>query len=216
MAITFYYGSGSPFAWKVWLTLEHKGLAYEFRRIQFNQAELKSPEFLAISPRGKVPALVDDGLAIHESAAIVEYLEDRYPTPTVLGATAAERARTRALAAEADCYAYPTQRELFVQTLFRPVEQGRDLEAIGRAHEAALTELARWERHLGEQPFLGGATPNLADYAAFPVLRGLRRVDDREPAHGLGDRWPAWALAYLARMEALPSVEKSWPPHWKG
>ena len=216
MAITFYYGSGSPFAWKVWLVLEHKGLPYEFKRIQFNQAELKSPEYLALNPRGKVPTLVDGEIVVYESTAIVEYLEDRYPEQPVLGATPAERARVRRIAAEADWYLYPAQRELFVQTLFRPAEKGRDVEAIARAHDALLAELQRWEQALGGAPYLGGDAPNLADYAAFPPLRGIRRVDEREPEHGLGARWPAWALAYLERMEALPRVQKSWPPHWKG
>jgi glutathione S-transferase len=216
MAITFYYGSGSPFAWKVWLTLEHKGLGYELKRLQFNQAELKSPEYLAINPRGKVPTLVDGDLVVYESSAIVEYLEERYPERPVLGTTPAERARVRRLAAEAENYLYPSQRELFVQTLFRPTEKGRDAEAIARAHDNLLAELARWEKALASAPFLGGETPNLADYATFPPLRGIQRVDEREPEHGLGSRWPAWALAYLQRMEALPAVQTTWPPHWKG
>lgn len=216
MAITFYYGSGSPFAWKVWLTLEHKALAYDFRRLQFTEAELKSPAFLALNPRGKVPCLVDGDTVVYESNAIVEYLDEAYAPRPVLPRTPAARARTRRLAAEADNYLYPAQRELFVQTLFRPAEKGRDAEAIARAHEAVLNELARWQQSLGDAPFFGGDAPDLGDFAAFPVIRAFRRVDDREPAHGLGDRWPAWATAYLQRAEALPIVQKTWPPHWKG
>ena len=64
--------------------------------------------------------------------------------------------------------------------------------------------------------FFGGSAPNLGDYGAFPVLRAIRRVDEREPEHGLGARWPAWAVAYLARMEELSLIQKTWPPHWKG
>ena len=41
MALTFYYGSGSPFAWKVWLTLEHKQIPYEFRLLSFDRGDLK-------------------------------------------------------------------------------------------------------------------------------------------------------------------------------
>ena len=39
MALTFYFGSGSPFAWKVWLTLEHKGIAYTPKRLSFDEDE---------------------------------------------------------------------------------------------------------------------------------------------------------------------------------
>jgi glutathione S-transferase len=74
MALTFYYGSGSPFAWKVWLALEHKGIPYEFRLLSFDRGDTKTPEFQAVNPRAKVPAIVDDGFALRESAVIVEYL----------------------------------------------------------------------------------------------------------------------------------------------
>src|SRR5206468_5168895 len=46
MALTFYFGSGSPFAWKVWLVLEHKGIAYTPKRLSFDKDETRSPEFL--------------------------------------------------------------------------------------------------------------------------------------------------------------------------
>ncbi|MBK8262756.1 MAG: glutathione S-transferase family protein [Nannocystis sp.] len=214
MAITFYYGSGSPFAWKIWLVLEHKGLTYEAKRVMFDAKELKSEAFLALNPRGRVPVLVDDGLVIYESNAIAEHLEDRHPTPTVLGDTPAARARTRQIAAEADADLYRAQRELMANTLFRPAER-RDTEAIERARGALLQELTHWQRLLGEAPYFGGPAPSLADYTAFPLLRAIVRVDDREPGLGLGDRTPAWQRDYLARMEASPAVQKTWPPHWR-
>ena len=71
MAITFYYGSGSPFAWKVWLVLEHKRLAYQLKVMSFQAGDLKKPEYLAINPRGKVPVLIDDGYTIWESSVII-------------------------------------------------------------------------------------------------------------------------------------------------
>src|SRR5207247_8600290 len=78
----FYYGSGSPFSWRVQLVLEEKGLPYEPVLLSFEKGEHKSPEHLARSPHGKVPALEDDGVSLYESSAIVEYLEERYtPTP---------------------------------------------------------------------------------------------------------------------------------------
>ena len=51
MAITFYYGAGSPFAWRVWLALEHKALAYELRALSFSEGDLKTPEFAALTPK---------------------------------------------------------------------------------------------------------------------------------------------------------------------
>src|SRR5262245_47841317 len=74
MALTFYYGSGSPFAWKVWLTLEHKAIPYDFKLLSFDRGDTKKPEYLAVNPRGQVPTIVDDGFALWESTAITEYL----------------------------------------------------------------------------------------------------------------------------------------------
>ena len=51
MTIRFYYGSGSPFSWKVWLALEHKQLSYNFNVLSLQQGEQKTPEYLAINPR---------------------------------------------------------------------------------------------------------------------------------------------------------------------
>src|SRR6266404_5568548 len=60
MTIVFYYGSGSPFAWRVWLALEHKKLPYELRVMSFDKDDLKQPAFQALTPRGKVPLIQDD------------------------------------------------------------------------------------------------------------------------------------------------------------
>jgi glutathione S-transferase len=79
MAFTFYYASGSPFSWRVYLALEHKRADFVARLISFDKNEHKSPEFLAISPRHQVPVVTDDGFALYESGAIVEYVEERFP-----------------------------------------------------------------------------------------------------------------------------------------
>jgi glutathione S-transferase len=64
MSITFFYGSGSPFAWKVWLALEHKELPYEKKMLSFQAGDMNKPEYLALNPRAKVPALVDGDLKL--------------------------------------------------------------------------------------------------------------------------------------------------------
>ena len=61
MALTFYYGSGSPYAWKVWLALEHKGIPYEFKLLSFDAGDTKKPEFLQVNPRAQVPAILLSG-----------------------------------------------------------------------------------------------------------------------------------------------------------
>jgi glutathione S-transferase len=59
--------------------LEELEQDYKFRLVDFNKGEPKSPEYLAINPAGKVPAMQDDDLLLTESAAIVTYLGDKFP-----------------------------------------------------------------------------------------------------------------------------------------
>ena len=77
MAIRFYSWPMSSGARTQW-ALEELGVPYEYVQLDRTKAEHKAPEFLAINPNGKVPALVDDGIAYFESLAIALYLGERY------------------------------------------------------------------------------------------------------------------------------------------
>src|SRR5688572_28133858 len=112
MAIVLHAGSGSPFAWRIWLALEHKRLPYELKMLSFSAGDTRTPEFLAMNPRHKVPVLVDDGFPIYESSAIGEYLEDRWPERPLLPDNPRDRAIARRLIAEVDHYATASSRPL--------------------------------------------------------------------------------------------------------
>ena len=71
------YSAATPNGYKVSVALEEMGLAYDVVKIDLMQGEQKTPEFLALSPNGRVPALVDDGFAIFESGAILLYLAEK-------------------------------------------------------------------------------------------------------------------------------------------
>ena len=79
MAPTLYYGSGSPYAWRAQLALEHKALPYELKLLSFSAGDTRKPEFLALNPRHQVPVLVDGDFTLYESNAIVEYIDEAYP-----------------------------------------------------------------------------------------------------------------------------------------
>ena len=79
MAVTLYYASGSPYAWRAWLALERKGIPYRHKLLSFDVGHLKTPEYVALNPRQRAPVLVDDDFVLYESAAVVEYIEDRWP-----------------------------------------------------------------------------------------------------------------------------------------
>ena len=214
MALTFYYASGSPFAWRVWLALEHKQLAYEHKVMSFSAGDLKKPEFLAINPRHKVPAIVEDGFALYESQAILEYLEERHPArPSLFPGDLRQRALVRRIVQEADQYLIVAFDPLIDQIFFTPQDQW-DLGAIEKAHAKLVEELRRWE-DLPAADFLAGKEPSAADFAAYPHLALGLRLEKKKPdldvRGGLGPRLRAW----MARVEALPFFQKTWPPHWK-
>lgn len=214
MALTFYYGSGSPFAWKVWLTLEHKGIPHTAKRLSFDNNDTKTPAFLAINPRGKVPAIVDDGFALYESNAICEYLEEKYPEKPLMPKDAKGRALVRRLIGEADDSLYKLESDLMDQVLYRPAAE-RDQKAIGEAKDKLREELKIWQGYLKGDFFAGALS--LADFAIYPYLRMSVRVEERVPGLGLKrEELPANLAAWLKRIEALPYYEKTIPPHWKG
>lgn len=125
MALTFYYGSGSPYAWRVWLALEHKQLPYEQKVMSFSAGDLTKPDFLAINPRHKVPAIVDDGFALYESQAILEYLDERYPAPPrLLSGDLRRRAVIRRIIQEADQYLSAAFDPLLEQIFFTARDNG--------------------------------------------------------------------------------------------
>src|ERR1700730_11957696 len=91
--VEIYWISGSPFAWRVLLTAEVKGIPYEGKLLEASKGELKTPAFLAINPLGRVPAIRDGNFTLHESLAIMVYLDRKHPNPPLFGRTAEEAGR---------------------------------------------------------------------------------------------------------------------------
>jgi len=208
--IRFYYGSGSPFSWRVQLVLEEKGLPYEPVLLSFAKREHKSPEHLARSPHGKVPALEDDGLRLYESSAIVEYLEERYPTPAMLPGDAAGRARVRI--EELECLLYFADRfvTLARQVFFTPDGQ-RDMAKVESGRAEVRDQLAALEARAsgrGGEYLVGGLSR--ADLTWIPFVEIAARAGvDLDPGA------TPWLVGWRSRLRGRPSYERSYPPHWR-
>ncbi len=214
--LTLYNGSGSPYGWRVWLTLEHKSLPYTHTILSFSAGETGTPEYRAISPRGKVPCLVHGDFRLWESNAIVEYLEDVFPTPSIWPApTPAARAVARRLVSENDAYLYPIIRRLVAETLYKPAG-GADEKALAEARAALREELGRLTDTLSASggPFAAG-TLSAADFALLPSLAFIDRIQVRAPAYDVAADLPEPVRAYMDRLIALPIVQATWPPHWR-
>jgi glutathione S-transferase len=217
MAIVFYYGSGSPFAWRVWLALEHKKLPYELRVMSFDKGDLKQPAFQALTPRGKVPLIQDGDYVLYESAAIMEYLQDAYPSSgaALFPADPKPRGIARRLIREADEYLTDSLDELLEQVLFVPQDKRNDA-AIAAAKDKFLAELPSWQRAAAAagKDFLVGAV-GAPDFTVYPFFALALRTQKRHPSLGLDAAFGPQLTAWMRRVEALPYFEKTIPPHWR-
>jgi glutathione S-transferase len=203
MALDFYYASGSPYAWRVWLALEHKRIPHNWKLLSFDAGDLEKPSFHAINPREKVPAIVDDGFALYESSAILEYLEDKRPEPRLFSADIKQRAIQRRLVREADAY--------FAEAMEHLLEAVMEKKPADPAPMRA--EIARWEDTLTGD-FLAGAL-SAADFTLYPMAALLERVGQRNAQAVPADLIPPRLAAWTARMAAMDIVQKTRPPHWK-
>jgi glutathione S-transferase len=211
MALTFYCGSGSPFAWRVWLALEHKAIPYDLKVLSFDKGETRAPAFRAINPRGKVPAIVDEGYALWESTAILEYLEEAFPERPLLPKDLQGRATVRRIAAEAENYLGPLIGDLFRATLFR--KGPADADTMADLHKRLEEELPRFEAMLLGDYFASDLS--LADFTVYPHMRLMIRVDERQPGEHWSKHIPTRLAAWMKRIEALPYFERTVPPHWQ-
>src|SRR5665647_1485655 len=82
--------------YRVRVALRLKGIAFQETSVNLLAGEQFSPAYTAINQAHAVPSLIDNDLTLTQSMAIMEYLEERYPTPALLPALLADRAHVRA------------------------------------------------------------------------------------------------------------------------
>ena len=219
MALEVYWGSGSPYAWRVLLALEVKQIPYESKRLSFTDEDLKSDEYLAISPRGKVPAIRDGSVTVHESIAILRYLEDLKTEPVLFGNDPAERSKVWCAIMEIMNYIEPNLLD-YARTIFYGELAEKKHIAIA-AREAIETEFVYLNKSLQDKDYLASENLSAADLVLYPVIPFLSRAaikENTEEVSGslrtLDKSYPA-IVAWCKRIESIPGYEKTYPPHWK-
>lgn len=213
MALVFYYGSGSPYAWKVQLALEHKGIPYERKVLSFSAGDTKKPEFLALNPRGKVPTIDDNGYVLYESNAIVEYLDEAYASrgPALLPGDARQRGTVRRLILEVDNYLDPALDKL-LEFAFGKSDPA-DAAALAAARQGVVDQLAMFSKAMRGDYLVG--TLSAADFALYPLVRFLFRAQEKKlPTLDAQGMLTPQMAAWRKRIEALPYFERTLPPHW--
>jgi len=219
MAIDLYWGSGSPYCWRVLLALEYKRLAYASHLLQFSKQEHKSPQVLALNFRGRVPILKDGDYVVFESLAVLYYLDLKYPEPPIFGRTPQEAGVIMRVICEYESYTQP-HLERILQAFFGTQPPARGDELANSMHVVA-SEARSIEGRLARSDWVVGESFSAADFVIVPALQVLLRALSKPQARELSSRFLPLAVNYpalarwIARVEALPGYERTYPPHWR-
>ena len=214
MSITLYYGSGSPYAWRVQLALEHKALGYERKVLSFAAGDTRKPEFVALNPRHEVPTIVDGDFVLYESDAIAEYLDEAYPGrgAPLFPADLRTRATVRRLMREVDNHTMKATDGVTDYAFWVKPEE-REPQKLADARKAVTEEFAQMTRYLNGDYFVG--TLSAVDYWLYPAVAFMYRVRVKLPDFDADGLLTPELKRWKARIEALPFFGKTIPPHWK-
>ncbi|MCI8209877.1 maleylacetoacetate isomerase [Pseudomonas sp. S25] len=211
MELFTYYRSTSSYRVRIALAL--KGLDYNAIPINLirDGGEHLKPEYRAINPQGRVPALrVDDGWVITQSTAIIEYLEERYPERPLLSANIEMRARQRAVASLIACDIHPLH-NVSVQNRLRGLGHGEYEVSQWIGHWISLGFEAVEQMIGGEGYCFDETTPSIADVYLLPQMYAARRFNVDLTAYPRILRVEKLALDHWAFQAAHPDAQPDKP-----
>ena len=212
--------SGSGFSWRVRLACIIKSVDYEVVPIQPTPEAMKSPEFLKLSPRGKVPVLQDGGFTLTESMAAIAYIDRKVGGRSLFGGTPEAHGCIWRKVLDFDLYVAGTMvNGIILPVLLQQTESAAD--AIRDAARSSHEELKALEGQITEAGWLEGDSISAADIAVYPILEDAIRFATKPEARDLklgfeefGKHYPnldAWRTA----IQALPGYEKTYPDFWR-
>ena len=164
----------SSAAYRVRIALNLKGIAFRSEPVDLRLGEQGGASYLARNPQGLIPALEIDGQLLTQSLAVIDYLDQTRPVPSLLPADPAARAAALAQA-------------LIVAADIHPVQNLRVMNRLKSQFGAADDAVTEWNRHWIATGFaaleasapdaglFGGAMPNLADLCLVPQMANARR-----------------------------------------
>jgi maleylpyruvate isomerase len=178
MKLYSFFRSGTSHRLRIALNL--KGIPTDYAAIDLRVDEQQKEAFKAINPQGLVPALDTGEQVLIQSPAIIEWLEEKHPTPALLPAGADARARVRALAAMVGCDIHPINNRRILQTLRKQFGANEDAINAWCGHWIsegfdAYEALIAADKTRGRFSF--GDTPTLADVYLVPQVESARRFN---------------------------------------
>jgi maleylacetoacetate isomerase len=202
-----YYRSSASF--RVRIALNLKSLAYEDVQIHLvnNGGEQFSAEYQSINPQKLVPALEDNGKVITQSLAIIEYLNEVYPEPSLLPADAYQKSLVKSISLEIAADLHPLNNLRILKYLTNDLGLSDEKKNQWYQHwiavgfQALEKKLATTSQH-GE--FCVGNSFSIADICLVPQMYNARRFSC--------DLTPYPTLVQIdANCQKHPAFEKAWP-----
>jgi glutathione S-transferase len=202
MTVQLFYSPGSC-ARVTAIALEEADVDFEICLLRMARGEHKQPGYLAVNPKGKVPALVIDGRVLTENVAILSYLNTRHPDAALLPAAADELERSNQIADLCFCAAtlHPIVTRICIPRFFAETE-----DAHKQVHDMAVTmmhgQFQIVEERLDGRPFWYGQDWSVMDGYLYWVW--CRVLSGGFPV----DAYPRFA-AHARSVEARPSVVRA-------
>ena len=208
----------SSAAYRVRIGLNLKGLAYETIPVHLvrDGGEQHSDQFRETNPQQLVPVLQHGHRMLRQSIAILEYLDEVWPQPALLPATARERVRVRALAHLIACDVHPLNNLRVLQYFERDwgVPQAeRDVWVRHWIDEGFAAFEALLQDHPSTGDFCDGGTPSMADCCLIPQVYNARRFGMKLEQYPNITRIEAACLAHPAFDAARPESQPDAPSH---
>jgi len=179
MQLYHYFRSSASYRVRIALAL--KGLDAELLPVHLLRNEQLAEAFAAIAPARLVPLLVDDEVVLAQSMAIIEYLDETHPSPSLLPGNAAARARVRALAQDMACEIHPLNNLRVLRYLVHEMKLSEDDKNRWYRHwvETGLEVVEKQLASAATGRFCHGGTPTLADCVLVPQIHNAKRMNCR-------------------------------------
>jgi glutathione S-transferase len=182
--LKLYHFETSPFGWMARMGLAEKGLKYD--AVEPRDKD-KNPELRGFNPINRTPTLIDGGKPVFESFALLEYLDEKYPSPPLMPKDPVDRARARAMALLGYLYIYQDARAVALQ-LFdwekwdpktqiypaRKPAEAVDPKILGPAEERLTNSFIILDKELESRPWAAGSMFGIPDIVLVPTVVAYR------------------------------------------
>ncbi len=210
MTLTLYAYWRSSASYRVRIALNLKDLPYAIVPVNLIRegGEHRQKEYLARNPQGLVPTLEVNGVPLTQSLAILEWLEEEYPSPPLLPREPIARARIRSFALAIACDISPLSNLMVRAYLDRVLKHDAVAQQAWHAHWISRGLAACEAMIAGETgPFCFGNAPTIADCVLVPQLYNARRFGIELAPFPTLLRAEAAMLALPAVLRAAPEAQ---------